>query len=59
MINVTNKKCIYKNCIKGPNFNYVNIGKGIYCFKHKLDKMIEVKCKKSIYTDCNKRPTFN
>ena len=52
--------CIEKNCKTESSYNYENL-KPIYCVKHKLDKMINVKrghklcknCEKSYLNKCN------
>ena len=53
MIDVKHKKC--KNCDKRPTFNYKNDTKVIYCAKHKLEEMIDVKNKKCIFKNCDKQ----
>jgi len=44
--------CNYKDCKTQPIFNFENEQKAKFCFKHKLDGMIDVKNKKCIYKDC-------
>jgi len=53
------KKCIFENCLKQPNFNLPTETKGLYCFYHKLENMIDVKHTRCIFENCLKRPTFN
>ena len=45
MINVNCKLCIENNCNKYSNFNYPSEERGLYCSKHKKEKMIDVKNK--------------
>jgi hypothetical protein len=42
MINNYLPKCIFEKCDKTPLFNFENEKKGIYCFQHKTDTMIDV-----------------
>jgi len=51
--------CIHENCKTIPSFNYVNETKRLYCSKHKLDNMINIKNKKCIHENCKTQPTFN
>jgi hypothetical protein len=50
--------CKFDGCSIKPNYNY-NGEKAIYCFKHKLDKMINVNIQKCKYENCFKVPSFN
>ena len=59
MIDVKNKKCIYKLCKIQPYYNYKGNKNGIFCFEHKKPGMINVKDKKCIYELCKKQPCFN
>ena len=45
--------CIAKNCKKLSSYNYENL-KPIYCNKHKLDEMINVKRGHKLCRDCKK-----
>ena len=45
--------CIEKNCRTESSYNYENL-KPIYCDKHKLDKMINVKRNHKLCKDCEK-----
>ena len=56
---IKHKKCIYVNCNKIPVFNNPTETKGLYCFGHKLENMIDIKHKRCIFDNCNKRPNFN
>ena len=50
--------CKNNNCNKRSHFNYENNKKSLYCSKHKLENMIDIKSKKCI--KCNiKQPIFN
>ncbi len=52
-------KCIYENCNKRANFNYINEAKALYCNAHKLDNMININTKKCIEYNCIVQPSFN
>jgi hypothetical protein len=52
-------KCKNEKCNKIPNYNYESENVGIYCNKHKLENMIDVKNKKCIYKDCNTISNYN
>ena len=45
--------CIEKNCKTESSYNYENL-KPIYCVKHKLDKMVNVKRGHKLCQDCEK-----
>jgi hypothetical protein len=47
--NLTKKICKYEECLSEPNFNFHDVKGGVYCAKHKLDGMIDVKHKKCEY----------
>lgn len=50
--------CIYNGCKTRAYFNYLNKSKVLYCFKHKLNNMINIVTKKCI--NCKlKIPTYN
>ena len=50
--------CIFEGCKTIPVFNIE--GKPVlYCSKHKLEGMIDVKNKKCIHHECKKTPNFN
>ena len=53
------KKCLEEGCNKQPTFNLPAETKGIYCFEHKKENMIDVKNKRCLEEGCNTRPTFN
>ena len=60
MIDVTCKtSCIYEGCNIRPTFNYSGESNAIFCNKHKLEDMINVKDEKCMDADCNLRPSFN
>lgn len=58
-IDVKNKKCIFENCNKIPNYNYAHEKNPIYCKNHCLENMIDIKHKRCTYLGCNKMPSFN
>ena len=45
--------CIEKNCKTESSYNYENL-KPIYCNKHKLEKMVNVKRNHKLFKDCQK-----
>ena len=51
-------KCKEKNCTVRPSFNNQGETKPLYCFKHKLDDMINV-INHKMCVDCNVRASFN
>ena len=51
--------CFHKGCKINPIFNYIGEKKGLYCFSHKLEEMINVKDKKCYHENCKTQPTFN
>ena len=53
------RKCQHPNCTKYSCFNLPTETKGIYCFEHKKEKMVDVKSRKCRYPNCTKQPTFN
>jgi hypothetical protein len=59
MINLINKICNEKNCMKTPSFNFSSEKRPLYCLEHKKDKMIDLKHKPCIEPNCIKRPSFN
>jgi hypothetical protein len=54
-----NKSCNFPECTKQPSFNLHSIKSGLYCSKHKLEGMINVKDKRCEYKDCTKIPNYN
>jgi len=57
-INKKNRICIYFQCNKRANFNYINKKQLLYCSIHRLEDMIDIAHKKCI--TCNiKQPIFN
>ena len=52
-------KCINPDCNIISYYNHINETKGLYCYEHKLDDMVNVEIKKCINPDCNKKPTYN
>ena len=59
MINIKNKKCVYEDCEKNPNYNYENQEKPLYCVNHKLNEMVDIKHKLCVFTNCKIRPSYN
>ncbi len=59
MIDVSNAKCIFKSCLKSPNFNFYGEKKRLYCIEHKIKGMIGVSYKRCRFKSCLKRPYFN
>ena len=53
------RECINESCIKQASYNYKFEKKRLYCFKHKLENMIDIHNKRCIFKDCKIRPTFN
>jgi len=51
--------CNYKDCKTKSNFNFENEKKAIYCSKHKLEGMINIKDKICEYHECNISPIYN
>lgn len=51
--------CKYNGCAVIGNFNYTGANKGIYCDKHKLTDMIDVKNNLCIHENCKTRPSYN
>ena len=51
--------CSHDGCKKIPNFNNKGEKKGLYCSKHKLSGMINVKDKTCSHDGCNTIPNFN
>ena len=50
-------KCIFEGCNKQACFNFEGKIKGIYCFTHKEENMINIKDAKCI--ECGKYASFN
>ena len=59
MINIKKKTCAEKNCETIPCFNFKGEKDGLYCTKHKKDKMIDVKHKICMEKKCERRAFFN
>ena len=51
--------CDRDECKKRPCFNFDGETKGVYCFNHKLDGMVNVIHKRCIHDECKKHPCFN
>jgi len=60
MINVLTKKCAHPDgCTTRPTYNYPGEEQAIYCPKHALKDMENIKCKRCEEKDCQTRATFN
>jgi hypothetical protein len=57
--NKLSNTCIHDGCKTIPTFNMSGEKKGLYCFAHKLDGMMDVKNKTCIHPECKTRPIFN
>ena len=53
------RKCCEYNCDKRPSFNLPTESKGLYCFDHKKENMIDIKHQRCIEEGCIKFPSFN
>jgi hypothetical protein len=51
--------CKEKDCKIRPNYNKEGETKALYCLKHKLNGMVDIKNKTCIYPNCTIRPVFN
>ena len=51
--------CIYEGCSTRSCYNFAGEKRGIYCNKHRLVSMINVKRKTCIYDGCGTRPSYN
>ena len=51
--------CIYEGCSTRSCYNFAGEKRGIYCNKHRLVGMIDVKSKTCIYDGCGTRPSYN
>jgi hypothetical protein len=52
--------CSYEGCkVKSALFNLPTETKGLYCSKHKINRMIDVVHKTCHHKECNKIPNFN
>lgn len=60
-INKKSSICIYNGCKTRACFNYLNKSKVLYCFKHKLNNMININDikRQCIIDDCNIRAIYN
>ncbi len=54
-----NKKCVYPDCKIQPCYNIASEKKGLYCKKHKLEGMVNVKNKPCIYPECKTQSYYN
>ena len=53
-------QCAYLNCKKQPSYNFIeNSNRVLYCSKHKLNGMVDIRNKKCVEPNCNKNPTYN
>ena len=51
--------CIHSDCNKQASYNYPNEKKLLYCNKHKLNNMINIKHKHCIHQNCDKLANYN
>jgi len=51
--------CIHEGCKIRPIFNVEGQINGLYCSKHKLEGMVNIKDKTCIHDGCKKQPVFN
>jgi hypothetical protein len=51
--------CKFDSCKTRPIYNYENETTALYCAKHKLDNMINIKSKRCIYNGCSLIPSYN
>ena len=52
-------KCQHPDCdVKYASFNYPGVKSPRFCFKHRLEGMINVKSRKCSFEGCNIQPTF-
>ena len=51
--------CIEDNCKTHPVFNILGTNKGMFCFKHKKEDMVNVKNKICIYQNCSTQASYN
>jgi hypothetical protein len=54
-----NDVCIESDCKTYSVFNYEDQMKGIYCYKHKLEDMVNVKMKRCSNSKCSQLARFN
>ena len=54
-----NRICIHEGCKIRANFNKEGEIKGIYCFTHKLEKMVNVISRTCKHEGCKKIPAYN
>lgn len=55
----TSRYCEAYECEKYPSFNYLNKITPIYCSKHKLNNMVNVRAKQCAENNCTTSPSFN
>ena len=51
--------CNFEGCKIIPQFNFEGLKKGLFCFTHKLEGMIDVKHKRCEYKGCKTRSAYN
>ena len=56
---IKGNKCLNQNCKKRPYFNYEGETKGLFCYEHKSEGMIDVIHERCSFNGCSKRPVFN
>ena len=53
------KTCIKDGCSTHPSYNFAGEKRGIYCNKHRLVDMIDVRNKSCSYDGCRTQPSYN
>ena len=54
------RTCVYEDCNTRPSFNTEGESKPLYCHRHKLEDMINVRSiTPCIHEDCKTRPSYN
>jgi hypothetical protein len=56
---LVSRLCQEDNCKNFPNYNYEGNTNALYCSKHKMENMIDIKHKKCINFECEKLPSYN
>ena len=52
-------QCLHEGCKIRPCYNKEGETKGIYCFEHKKEGMVNVKDKTCIHEGCKTLPSYN
>jgi hypothetical protein len=51
--------CVHDGCKTQPIYNVEGETKALYCIKHKLEGMIDIKNKTCVHPDCKTQPIYN